>query len=176
MHFSFAWNGAMQRTSFWTGTVAPVDYGPCVPLGLRYARAYTAANPVPCQAPPTPPAGTSLAGLLRFYAAATLRQGDIGPAVSALQRAVGLTGSAVDGDFGPQTLAALQTFERTHQLGVGTTVTAPVWAALLAAVSAPAPPPPPAPPGPLPPRASWGRPAPGDPSRHGWGTGARPVG
>ena len=152
VHFSFAWNGAMKRTSFWTKSVAPVDYGPCVPFGLTYARPYAGFNPNRCPTNPTPPAGTPLAGLLRFYASASLRVGDTGPAVSVLQRAVGLTGSAVDGDFGNQTLTKLQAFERTHGLAVGTTVTGPVWAALLAAITAPPPPP-----APKPARLSWGR-------------------
>src|SRR5262249_19535625 len=78
--------------------------------------------------------------------------GDIGPAVAAMQRAVGLTGSAVDGDFGNQTLSKLQAFERAHGLTVGTTVTGPIWAALLAAITAPPPPP-----APKPARLSWGR-------------------
>lgn len=29
IHFSFSWAGAMGRTSWWTGKVAPVEYGPC---------------------------------------------------------------------------------------------------------------------------------------------------
>ncbi len=28
VHFSFGWNGARQSTSWWTGRVAPVDFGP----------------------------------------------------------------------------------------------------------------------------------------------------
>ena len=28
VHFSFGWNGARQDTSWWTGRVSPVDYGP----------------------------------------------------------------------------------------------------------------------------------------------------
>jgi hypothetical protein len=152
VHFSFAWNGAMKRTSYWTKSVAPVDYGPCVPFGLTYARAYPGFNPNPCPVYPTAPGGTSLPGLLKFYATASLRLGDVGPAVTTLQRAVGLTGSAVDGDFGNQTLGKLQAFERAHGIAVGTTVAGPVWAALLAAISAPPPPP-----APKPARASWGR-------------------
>jgi hypothetical protein len=172
VHFSFAWNGAMKRTSFWTKSVAPVDYGPCVPFGLTYARPYTGFNPNRCPVYPTAPAGTSLPGLLKFYATASLRLGDVGPAVSALQRAVGLTGSAVDGDFGNQTLGKLQSFERAHGLAVGTTVTGPVWTALLAAITAP-----PAPPAPKPARASWGRAAPAaSPPAHRWGGTSTPRG
>jgi hypothetical protein len=28
VHFSFGWNGARQTTSYWSGKVAPIDYGP----------------------------------------------------------------------------------------------------------------------------------------------------
>jgi len=45
VHFSFGWNAAKKATSWWTGAVAPLDYGP-----------YTTSRPpapVPPQAPPT---------------------------------------------------------------------------------------------------------------------------
>jgi LysM repeat protein len=29
IHFSFSWAGAEKRTSWWTGVVAPIEYGPC---------------------------------------------------------------------------------------------------------------------------------------------------
>ncbi len=29
IHFSFSWAGAEKRTSWWTGAVAPIEYGPC---------------------------------------------------------------------------------------------------------------------------------------------------
>jgi hypothetical protein len=29
IHFSFDWSGAEKRTSWWTGKVAPMEYGPC---------------------------------------------------------------------------------------------------------------------------------------------------
>jgi peptidoglycan hydrolase-like protein with peptidoglycan-binding domain len=48
----------------------------------------------------------------------TLAQGDRGPAVRTLQRALrawGLT-VAVDGDFGPQTTAALEDYQRQHHV------------------------------------------------------------
>jgi hypothetical protein len=172
VHFSFAWNGAMKRTSFWTKSVAPVDYGPCVPFGLTYARPYSGFNANRCPVYPTAPAGTSLPGLLEFYATSTLRLGDIGPAVAAMQRAVGLTGSAVDGEFGNQTLIKFQAFEIAHGLPVGTTVTGPVWTALLAAVTTPAPSKPPAP---KPARSSWGRSTTAAPPRPAaWGAVSRP--
>jgi len=41
VHISLAWDGAMKRTSFWTGSVAHVDYGPCVAPGKVHAPRYS---------------------------------------------------------------------------------------------------------------------------------------
>jgi len=51
IHFSFGWNGAMERTSWWTGRVAPVDYGPCAVVAGMAAPAYYGPTPVPCRDP-----------------------------------------------------------------------------------------------------------------------------
>jgi Putative peptidoglycan binding domain len=51
IHFSFGWNGAWKRTSWWTGRVAPVDYGPCAVVAGMAAPAYYGVNPVPCRDP-----------------------------------------------------------------------------------------------------------------------------
>ena len=37
IHISLSWAGAMRRTSFWTGAVAAVDYGPCRPAEFNWA-------------------------------------------------------------------------------------------------------------------------------------------
>jgi hypothetical protein len=82
IHFSFSWAGALRRTSWWTGKVAPVDYGPCAPAAGLPAPAYSDPNPHPCVAtgspapPPAPP-----------YA----RPGDIGARVLAVQHRLGAT-------------------------------------------------------------------------------------
>ena len=68
--------------------------------------------------------------------------GASGPAVTALQRALHL--SPVDGAFGPQTLGAVQTFQRAHGLPATGAVTPTTWSALIAALT-PAPTPVPAP-------------------------------
>ncbi len=50
VHFSFGWAGARKATSWWTGTVAPVDYGPYAKPGT------TTPTPTPTPTPtgPTP--------------------------------------------------------------------------------------------------------------------------
>src|SRR3954454_2593828 len=56
-----------------------------------------------------------------------LRFGDVGPAVEAIQRQVGV---ASDGIFGPVTRAAVERFQRTHSLSVSGIVDARTWAVL----------------------------------------------
>jgi Meckel syndrome type 1 protein len=56
-----------------------------------------------------------------------LRFGDVGPAVTAIQRQVGVT---PDGIFGPITRGAVERFQRDHGLGVTGIVDARTWAAL----------------------------------------------
>jgi hypothetical protein len=58
MHISFSWAGAMKRTSWWTGVVAPVEYGPCILVAGEYAPPYGEdVNLKPCP-PPAEPAAT----------------------------------------------------------------------------------------------------------------------
>ncbi|MEJ5866202.1 hypothetical protein WDV85_00440 [Pseudokineococcus sp. 5B2Z-1] len=63
IHISLSWDGAMARTSFWTGTtLTGTDYGPCVPYTGEAAPAYSGSrNPSPCPTPgprPVPAAPT----------------------------------------------------------------------------------------------------------------------
>lgn len=52
IHLSLSWDGAMKRTSWWTGkTMIGTDYGPCQPyIGAPVPR-YTTRNPSPCPEP-----------------------------------------------------------------------------------------------------------------------------
>jgi len=128
VHFSFSWAGAWQRTSFWTGRVAPIDYGPCVPAGQQYAPTYAGFNPQPCPVPSVLPAGATELSLLRQYSSATLHVGDRGPAVATVQQALGIS---ADGDFGPQTLAAVQAFQAANKISPDGVVASSTWAALI---------------------------------------------
>ncbi len=68
IHISLSWAGALGHTSFWTGRVAAVDYGPCVAPGHLFSAHYTKPNPtaLPAGAPSTPadpvPQGTGALG------------------------------------------------------------------------------------------------------------------
>ncbi|HUR74282.1 MAG TPA: LysM peptidoglycan-binding domain-containing protein [Sporichthya sp.] len=52
IHFSFSWAGAMKRTSWWTGNVAPTEYGPCQKyIGQKVPVYGTTINLSPCPRP-----------------------------------------------------------------------------------------------------------------------------
>jgi peptidoglycan hydrolase-like protein with peptidoglycan-binding domain len=58
VHFSFSWAGATGKTSFWSGQVRNVDYGPCPVYAGQPAVIRTKPNPVACSSdtlltPPT---------------------------------------------------------------------------------------------------------------------------
>jgi LysM repeat protein len=56
IHFSFSWAGAMKRTSWWTGAVAPIEYGPCQKyIGERVPVYGTTINLSPCPKPVAKP-------------------------------------------------------------------------------------------------------------------------
>src|SRR5690242_4791663 len=116
MHFSFSWEGAMRRTSFWTRQVAAADYGPCRAADLNWAGHYTRPNPSPCASYPTvhaPSGASSLVRSLYTWSGMWLHRGSTGPAVAAVQQALGTT---ADGSFGPATRAAVIDLQGRHGL------------------------------------------------------------
>jgi len=132
IHISLSWAGAMGRTSFWTDKVASTDYGPCRPADLNWAPPYRGANPRPCPryARVKPPAGASAALVgLTMYSGVELRPGSSGPAVNAVQKALGV----VNGPFGPKTSAAVAAFRKKQHLTAVPLVDAAAWRALLRA-------------------------------------------
>jgi peptidoglycan hydrolase-like protein with peptidoglycan-binding domain len=131
IHISLSWEGAMKRTSFWSGKVAGVDYGPCRESGLNWAAPYTRARTTPCPsaARAVAPAGASaLLKTLTTYSGMVLRRGDSGPVVRAVQQAVGTT---ADGSFGPITAAAVSSWQTAHGLAANGVVTADTWRTLI---------------------------------------------
>ena len=180
VHFSLSWAGAQKRTSYWTGTVAPVDYGPCKVEGLSFApqddgttnptacpRVTTAFGPLPAGAPSYLPA-------LRTWSGVILKPGSTGPAVKAVQQAVGTT---ADGGFGANTAAALKAWQQSHGVTVTGIVDVATWKALLGQTATntsspdptPAPAPAPAPtPAPAPAPDSGGTATPAVPLRKDW--------
>ncbi|MFI5954766.1 peptidoglycan-binding protein [Cryptosporangium sp. NPDC051539] len=133
VHFSLSWAGAMKRTSFWTGSVAAVDYGPCRVADLNYAAPYRGVNKTRCASFPvvTAPTGSSAAysSLVKF-SGAQLQSGANGNAVTALQRGLGL---GTNGTFGTDTASAIVAFKAAHGLPATAVVDATTWRALLVA-------------------------------------------
>jgi hypothetical protein len=134
MHISLSWDGAMGRTSFWTHRVpALTDYGPCRLPGLAWAHPYWHRNVVPCPsvaAPVLGPHPSATKRALAAYSGIALHRGMTGPAVDAVQAALGVT--RTDRFDGP-TARAMWRFERGHHLAVTRVLRAPAWLALLAA-------------------------------------------
>jgi hypothetical protein len=132
MHISLTWNGAMARTSYWTKSVAPIDYGRCRVPDLNWAPRYNGRNLVPCPSYPMvrPKASASATKkALVNYSGAAVRGGWSGPAVTAVQRALG---AATTGMFDAGTVAAVKRFQRRHTLLVTGAMNVPTWRALLA--------------------------------------------
>jgi peptidoglycan hydrolase-like protein with peptidoglycan-binding domain len=103
IHFSFSWAGAWKRTSWWTGKVAAVDYGPCRPATGGLAPVYRAPNPTPCpgqaggSAQPAPPVFT--------YA----KPGETSAHVRVVQIKLGVR--PVTGFFGARTQTAVKAYQ-----------------------------------------------------------------
>jgi peptidoglycan hydrolase-like protein with peptidoglycan-binding domain len=133
VHISLSWAGAMQRTSFWSKTVADDDYGPCRPADLNWAPAYVKANPNPCPTYPlvnAPVKASAVASQLVGFSGATVGLGDSGPVVTAVQKALGIS---ADGDFGPFTADAVAAFQTKHKLSATGALDAATWRELLLA-------------------------------------------
>ena len=109
VHFSFGWNGARKHTSYWTGHVAPLDFGPRPPLHV------------------TPVRRVSNLSVLRAYGATTLTLPSTGAAVQVAQQALRVP---ADGDFGSGTTAAVARFELDQHLPAVQHVGPREWRAL----------------------------------------------
>lgn len=136
VHFSMSWEGATGHTSFWTGTVAAPDFGPCRAPDLNWAIPYSQPNPLACLAYPrlVAPAGApALTRSLVAFSGMWLTTGSVGPAVTTVQQALLLP---ADGVFGAATRGAVTAFQQAHQIPASGRVDADTWRALLAANNA----------------------------------------
>lgn len=108
VHFSFSWEGAYKRTSFWSGKAAAIDYGPCRPYAGQPAPLYSsgARNTSACRTPPPVPTG--------FAAGPLLWMGSSGAEVGTLQRTLGVL--PVSGTFGPITQKAVIAYQKANRL------------------------------------------------------------
>jgi hypothetical protein len=131
VHVSLSWNGAMGQTTFWTGRVAAFDYGPCRPADLNWADPWYHANPTRCPSYAKVQAragASSVARALVAYSGARLSGGMTGPAVTAVQAALGVRQSAV---MDSTTTAAVSSFRIKHGIPAGYVVGQLTWRALL---------------------------------------------
>ncbi|MGO4363219.1 peptidoglycan-binding domain-containing protein [Terrabacter sp. RAF57] len=134
IHLSLSWEGANGRTSFWTKTVAPVDWGPCRPADLNWSEGQAAPNPKRCTSYPVVKAPAGASTLLKQLvprSGMVLRPGMSGPAVTTLQNAIGV--SPATGTFASVTTSRLKTWQTTHGLGATGIAYPSTWRALLAA-------------------------------------------
>jgi peptidoglycan hydrolase-like protein with peptidoglycan-binding domain len=203
VHFSFSWDGAYGRTSWWTGkALTTISPGPAVPkpaptptgpptapvavykvlvrgatgadvalaqkaigvtadgvfgprteaalkawqtrsgvkatgvLDLSTWSAMVARKLVPSRGNTPAPAATPAPHPLAAHARTTIRKGAKGPAVSALQKALGLK---VDGLFGTSTENAVRAFQTRRNLPANGVVGPSTWTALMNPVAPPTP-------------------------------------
>ncbi len=108
IHFSFSWDGAMQRTSWWTGKawtgVSTSPSGPSIPL--------------------TPPTSYPV-----------LSEGARAPEVELAQKVIGVT---ADGIFGPATRSALTSWQRSNGVSATGVLDKATWDRMVALGEVPA--------------------------------------
>ena len=108
LHISFTWDGAMKRTSWWSGrAVTTIDHGTCRVYSGQYAPRYKGRNTRSCSSNlPAAPYSSYPVTLPRAN----------NSNVADAQRYLGLTGSSVDGVFGPNTLSMLLNYQDRYSL------------------------------------------------------------
>lgn len=108
IHFSFTWDGALMRTSWWTGVaVTEPDLGPCDVTPWQYAALH--------QVPRTTACDTSVLAPAPDTGYARVRPGESGPGVSMLQKMLDLP---VTGVLDPETRRVLMTWQAEQELPV----------------------------------------------------------
>ncbi|MBC7309886.1 MAG: peptidoglycan-binding protein, partial [Tetrasphaera sp.] len=108
IHFTFTWDGAYKRTSWWTGVALKT---------ITIGSDGTPGAPAPHEVP-----------ILTNTGYHVLRTGSRGEEVEILQRGLGIT---VDGSFGSQTETAVRAFQTEHKLTVDGIVGPQSWARLI---------------------------------------------
>ncbi len=126
IHFSFSWDGAMGRTSWWTGRATTVvDLGPCRVYAGQYAPLYTVPRTAAC------PTNLPVAPASPYPVYVT---GQKNPQIAVAQKALGLT---PDGGFGLQTYAALVAWQTRAGVPITGVLDKATWATLVPTPPAP---------------------------------------
>jgi peptidoglycan hydrolase-like protein with peptidoglycan-binding domain len=127
VHISLSWEGANKRTSFWTNKPVGTDYGPCKSPTLNWAGLPLSARTTPCSSHGTltaPSGASTLYKQVVPWSGARAVLGNTGPVVAAVQRVIGVT---ADGDFGPNTMAALERWQTAHHIPANGTADQVTW-------------------------------------------------
>lgn len=119
IHISFSWNGARGNTSFWTGKVQPVDYGPCKRFAGTFAVIRNSPRLSPCPAAVALVKKTSRP--LRVYGNTNSSN------VATAQALLGVTQTS---DFDATTWSAVKTYQRAHDIPYTGVLDQPTWASL----------------------------------------------
>ncbi|MEP7194564.1 MAG: peptidoglycan-binding domain-containing protein [Actinomycetota bacterium] len=119
VHLSFSWDGAMKRTSWWTGTATTVaDLGPCRVYAGQFAPLYTRIRNDACP-------NSLLAAPVSPYAVAVYGQAN--EQIKVAQR---LLGVVADGSFGSITFDALVSWQARVGVPVTGALDKASWAGL----------------------------------------------
>ena len=132
MHISLSWAGAPGATSYWTGQVAPTDYGRCRPADMSWAYGYKKANPSPCRRVGTvkaPRGASATLKTLTTYSGRGIVKGDRFAAVKAVQRSIG---AKQTGTWSSASVTKLKTFQTAHDIKGTGKLNYATWRALLA--------------------------------------------
>ena len=126
IHFSFSWDGAMARTSWWTGRATTVvDLGPCRVFAGQYAPLYTVPRTAACPTNlPVAPASPYPVYVM----------GQKNPQIAVAQRALRVT---ADGQFGAGTWAALVSWQTKARVPITGVLDKATWAKLVPTPPAP---------------------------------------
>ncbi|ANS79118.1 N-acetylmuramoyl-L-alanine amidase, major autolysin [Serinicoccus hydrothermalis] len=115
VHFTFTWDGATMRTSWWTGVaVTQPDLGPCAVVSDQYAAVHTFPRFEACSDPAVAAPSSELAAV---------RPGGSGPGVSMLQTVLGLDPTGVLDDATGAALIEWQTEHDVPATGVADALT-----------------------------------------------------
>jgi hypothetical protein len=119
VHLSFSWDGAMKRTSWWTGTPTKVaDLGPCRVYAGQFAPLYTKARTGGC---PTPLPAPASSYRVAFYGQKTA-------SIVVAQKLLHVT---ADGKFGMATFKALVPWQIRAHVPVTGVLDKATWAKLV---------------------------------------------
>ncbi|WP_370617250.1 hypothetical protein [Mumia sp. Pv 4-285] len=131
VHISLSWAGARGYTSYWDGTVAGANYGPCRPAGLNWAGRYTKRRATPCPWYPRVTAAKGSSTVHRSlvtYSGLRITKGMRGPAVRAVQRAIRVP---VTGVWDATSRAQMRAYKGARHLGGSAVVGTGAWRSLL---------------------------------------------